>query len=642
MQFLVFLQSILFFIIFFFTTFLWGHLFLKINEKFCKNIDIVSVDFIKPVLGFSTLVLFSYYLYFNLNLYLQDIIIFFVFFSFVILIFCKNENVLLSFYKILKSSIPIFLVFMLYATINGEQFYIFRGNYWDSMNYISTSILVKEFSFSEILELRNNNLEYENALLHNGTKNIFVRPISTIILAIFLFFKIDGIFYTNYLFKVFLIIQIFCSFYFLISQFKISEKYFISIIFVFSFWILYVFEIDAQSQLGSISFFLCLIGILINQNIKTIFSNKYYVNIFLLLCCAFFIFYPEFYLIFTLFFLIFVFLHKDFLSIINKEKFNFLYLLGLFLLFTLPSYSTNYVTLFLQSKVALNPKIDYWGYYGLFILGDTIDLISRENIFIIKELFQNNNQIINLIPILKNFFIENKYYLIPLNIIPSLTGLYYITIGKVENLFSYLYLFITIFLNVYIIFIFKENIIKIFSKSKKINLIFLTSFFLFCLLSPILIINGNYWIVIKLYFFISPLIYLFLSIKLINDKNKKLKLNLFFLILVGIFPIYKFSVFNDGIGRLDNFPSIINPIYKKEISWNFTKKDLLECENLIFYSSDKIIDGYIAIKLYDFGFRYHDKKLYKIDKNRLQDGKKKLCEVKLIDTKFKIKNYGKN
>jgi hypothetical protein len=110
------------------------------------------------------------------------------------------------------------------------------------------------------------------------------------------------------------------------------------------------------------------------------------------------------------------------------------------------------------------------------------------------------------------------------------------------------------------------------------------------------------------------------------------------LILIIIFPFYKFSTFNYGIGRYDNFPSIINPAYKKNIVWDFEKKDILECKSINFTSNDKIIDGYIAIKFYDLGFKYNDKNIYKTKKNGLKDSKNILCELRLINSKFKLKN----
>lgn len=647
MQFYIFLQSLITFIIFFFITFLYGQFFLDINKKIFIDFKSKSINFLKPSLGFSIIIILSYFLYFNLNLNLKNIILFFIVISLILIVFTEKKKLLLGFYKVLKFSMPVFLVFIVFALINGEQFYIFRGNYWDNMNYISTALLIKDFLYSELLEIRKLNIFfYEHALsankeintiLHNGTVNIFVRPISKVILSIFFYFKINNVFFSNYLFKVFLIIQIFCSFYFMISQFKVSKKYLISIIFIFSFWTLYIFEIDAHSHLGSIIFFLALIGILIHQNMKSIFLNKSNIHIFLLLCVGSFIFYPEFYMIFTLFFIIFVLLHSNTLKLINNEKKVFFYLLVLFLIFTLPTYYTNYLSLFVRTTFAFNSAKDWWGYYGLFLAGDTIELITQQNIQIIKSLFKESNQIINFFPIIKNFFIENGFYLLPLNIIPSLSGLYFLTVGKITNSFDYFYLFLTIFLNLYIILIFKKNIVKIFDKSNKINLIFLSFFLIFLVLSLILITVGNYWIFIKLYFFISPIIFLFFAIKLTN-KNKDLSLNSLFLILLIIFPFYKFSTFNYGIGRYDNFPSIINPAYKKNIVWDFEKKDILECKSINFTSKDKIIDGYIAIKFYDLGFKYNDKNIYKNSKNGLKDSKNNLCELRLINSKFKLKN----
>ena len=639
MQFHIFLQSLITFIIFFFITFLYGQFFLDINKKIFINFENKSIDFLKPSLGFSIITIFSYFLYFNLNLNLKNIILLFIVLSLILILFTERKKLLLGFYKVSKFSIPIFLVFIVFALINGEQFYIFRGNYWDNMNYVSTALLIKDFLYSELLQLKelNSSVPYDQALIYNGTINIFVRPISKVILAIFFHFKINSVFFSNYFFKVFLIIQIFCSFYFMISQFKVSKKYVISTIFIFSFWTMYIFEIDAQSQLGSMIFFLALIGILIHQNMKSIFLNKSNINIFLLLCIGLFIFYPEFYIIFTLFFIIFVLLHSNTLKMMNNEKKVFLYLLVLFLIFTLPTYYTNYLSLFVRTKFALDSAKDWWGYYGLFLAGDTIELITQQNIQLIKSYYKESNQFINFFPIMKNFFFENGYYLLPLNIIPSLSGLYFLTVGKITNSLDYFYLFLTIFLNFYIILIFKKNIVKIFDKSNKISLIFLSFFLIIFVLSVILITIGNYWIFIKLYFFISPIIFLFFAIKLTNN-NKDLSLNSLFLILIIIFPFYKFSTFNYGIGRYDNFPSIINPAYKKNIVWDFEKKDILKCKSINFTSKDKIIDGYIAIKFYDLGFKYNDKNIYKTKKNGLKDSKNILCELRLINSKFKLKN----
>ena len=636
MHLLIFTQALIVFVSTFFICFIYGQFFLNINKKIFIHSNLESVEFVKPVLGYSIITTVSYYLFFNLNLHLKEIIIIFLLVSAVIFLTLEKRKTIINFCKVFLFSLPVFLIFIIYALIIGEQFYIFRGNYWDNMNYISSAILVKDFQFSEILQMKNENMNNNDPIIFNGSKNINIRPISNVLLSIFLFFKIKSIYFSNYLFKVFLLIQIFCSFYFLISQLKIKNKTLISIVYIFSFWNLYVFEIDAQSQLGSVSFFLCIVAVLLKSNLDVIFSYKSNASIFLLLCISLFIFYPEFYLIFSLFFIIFIFLHIKNTHIIKSERKVFSYLVILFLLFTLPSYYTNYVTLYNQTRVALSPTVDYWGYYGFFLLGDTVELISNENIQFIKEQFKNNPQIIDLFLIIKKFFIYNEYFLIPINIIPSLAGLYFLTIGKITSPQDYIYLIITIFLNIYILNIFKNNILQIFNRSSKLRLIFLSFFLIFTFALIVLIIRSNYWTLIKLYSYIGPIIFLFFSLKLIKNSNKKINLNILFLILIFIFPFYKYSESNHGIGKLDNFPSIINSNYKKNIKWFLNKETLLDCNKITFNSSDKIINGYMAIKLYDYGFKQDGINEFKRKNIQIDNRKNNFCEVKLNNTLFKI------
>jgi hypothetical protein len=636
MPLLFFTQTIIVFFLIFFICFIYGQFFLNINKKFFIKSNLKSIDFVKPVLGYSIITTTSYYLFFNFNMHLKEIIILFLLVSVVIFLTFEKKQTFVNFCKVFLFSLPVFLIFIIYALIIGEQFYIFRGNYWDNMNYISSAILVKDFQFSEILQMKNGNMNYNDPIIINGSKNISVRPISNILLSIFFFFKIKSIYFSNYLFKVFLLIQIFCSFYFLISQLKIKSKALLSIVYIFSFWSLYVFEIDAQSQLGSIAFFLAIVAVLLKSNLDVIFLYKSNASIFILLCISLFIFYPEFYLIFSLFFVIFVFLHIKNIHIIKSEGKVFAYLVSIFLLFTLPSYHTNYIALYNQTRAALSPTVDYWGYYGFFLLGDAVELITIKNIQFIKELFKNNPQIIDLFLLIKKFFINNEYFLIPINIIPSLAGLYFLTVGKIINPQDYIYLTITIFLNIYILNIFKNNILQIFDRSSKLRLTFLSFFLIFIFASIVLIIRSNYWTLIKLYSYIGPIIFLFFSLKLKKNSNKKINFNILFLILIFIFPFYKYSESNHGIGKLDNFPSIINSNYKKNIKWFLNKETLLDCNKITFNSSDKIINGYIAIKLYDYGFKQDGINEFKRKNNQIDNRKNNFCEVKLNKTLFKI------
>ena len=57
-------------------------------------------------------------------------------------------------YTILSLTLIIFLIIP--ASIYGEQFYVFRGNYWDSFNYLNSAYLFNSYSYFD-LNTKNNN-----------------------------------------------------------------------------------------------------------------------------------------------------------------------------------------------------------------------------------------------------------------------------------------------------------------------------------------------------------------------------------------------------------------------------------------------------------------------------------------------------
>ena len=64
------------------------------------------------------------------------------------------------------------------------------------------------------------------------------------------------------------------------------------------------------------------------------------------------------------------------------------------------------------------------------------------------------------------------------------------------------------------------------------------------------------------------------------------------------FFLYKFSTFNDGIGRYDSFPSIINPYYKSEVTWYHKDYDEFEnCESISLNKDDYILNTYLNLKV---------------------------------------------
>ena len=160
--------------------------------------------------------------------------------------------------------------------------------------------------------------------------------------------------------------KLFLSFYFLLNQIQIKHKYTLSLIFTFSFWSLFIFEIDALSQLGASTLFISGISILI-ANKKNLFFDYYNFNLFLIISISLFFVYPEQCLIagyFTFFYILF---KKNILNIFHNEKWKILFGIIIFIIATLPSFKTNYLSMYSLIKFASISSVDWWGYYGLFL-----------------------------------------------------------------------------------------------------------------------------------------------------------------------------------------------------------------------------------------------------------------------------------
>ena len=105
-----------------------------------------------------------------------------------------------------------------------------------------------------------------------------------------------------------------------------------------------------------------------------------------------------------------------------------------------------------------------------------------------------------------------------------------------------------------------------------------------------------------------------------------------FCILIIVFPLYKFSIFNSGIGRFDTFPSIINPYYKKDIDWFINPNKLANCMNTKIESSDMIVIRYLSIKLNYLGYKFNNGFYVRNHKN--SSAPKKYCTIKLVNSNF--------
>ena len=74
-----------------------------------------------------------------------------------------------------------------------------------------------------------------------------------------------------------------------------------------------------------------------------------------------------------------------------------------------------------------------------------------------------------------------------------------------------------------------------------------------------ILIKGNLWALIKLYTYLSPFILIFIVVNFYKKNlNGSFSVNYPIIFLLILFPIYKYTSSNNGIGKLDSFPSIMH------------------------------------------------------------------------------------
>ena len=610
-------MSFLLLTLLYFTTLI---LFFSIGSLIKKKINIFNtlcnIDI--TIIGYGIFIILSFHLYFILNFSVDYIIIFF---SLILLIFFISNHIYLkNNKKLIFNNLIIFLsfffIFFSPSIFYGEQFYVFRGNYWDHFNYLSSSMLFNKYNF---YDLKSDDVIANYKNFQSISSIIVYRPFINFFQSLYLSFQSLNIFLIAHSFKIFLTFLNFLalvSFLSIFKKIKFYQKIIISITFSVSFFSLYVFETDALSHLGSISLFLLsikFIYLIFEDKKKNTLQN---ILILSILTSSLFLVYPEIFCIFLI--IAFVYLNTQ---LLKKKKLNFKIILGsffVFVLLTISSYELNYKFLIIQFSQALNSNVDWWGYFGAFIFGKkslVLDPIYVENIkdsILNKSFFELTSQF---------YFdhIENGYNYVVLNFIPSIFGLYYLTPDNSEIDFKFIFIFFTLFLNIYILLILVKNFKHLYKK--KLNFI-IFNFVIILIINSYFIINQNFWTIIKIYSYFLVFIYLFLIIDL-----KKEKINRLMLIMIIIFPIYKYSSFNNGIGKYDSFPSIIDTKYKKNINWNLEKKKLTKCDTIYSLEKDYFVNRYIEIKT------IHNNKTFQ-NKASFSKNNKKGCIVSIIEKGF--------
>jgi len=577
------LQNIIFFLSIFFFLNLIGFIFNYKDSN--KN----EYTYSNVIYGLSIIIILENILYFYLNFSISSIknITLIVIFLIIFFLIKKKlfEKFIISTLRSAILSIPIFLFLLITYLIYGENLIIFRGNQWDYFHYLTQSLII----------LKNNYQDLINSPNQLNTTYFDDRPTTYLNIALIKEFLNLEILKTGFLYKSFCIGLAANGFATLITNIFSKNKIIIfSVLFSFSFWVFYIYEIDAVAHLGSIS-----IALVLTSLILKIFSEKrmlkFYVVQITILSSALFLIYPEIFCIYIpLYILMFFFIEKK--SFFLKKEFFKLFFLGslFFLLFTFSNYNTY---LLLIEKILMNAKgvpIEFWNYYGAFFLGKESIILNKEIVDSLKSLIASGFDHKTILEILKVNYLNGFHFFI-LNIATSFFGLFIITIGKYDgSILFYINFILLLLLNIGIInFFLTKNYSNVAKKEFKI--LFKSLALIFVFLLSFFFMNKAYWQMIKLYFFLSPFLYLLLIL------NKKKIFSYCFLVITCLTPIYQYSNNNSGIGRINSFPSIINADYKTKFNW---KINLENCDSNSIIKIDK--SRYNIHKYYFINLKLHE------------------------------------
>ncbi len=584
--------------------------------------------FEKPIFAIGFFIILTNYFYFNLNLSIN-----FLFYFYFLIVIISLFYSLFSYRKILKdlkyilSYVFLLLVFFqVIFSMYGEQHYVFRGNQQDSFVYLSTGLTFLNYNYNELINIKENlifDLSQKYYLIR-ALPLIEYRPSVGLTLALINNFKFMDIIISGYLFKIICSILTLFSSVFLFKYFEKKEinKFILSYCFVFSLYFFYNFEIDAFSLILSIPFFILILSYSFSLEFYIINNHKKFLIKYTILWALFFVIYPNGAAIFMVPITFWI------LFIIIKNKLNFseikriFFYIILLLLIISPTYKTTILYLLDEIKVGLgfSHLPNYWGYYGAFILGKDNPIHDPNIVAEIKNQWASNSPFFEIVKNVILINLEKANIFIFLNIIPSIFGYFHLTISQNYNPYlNIIFAVILTYLNFFLIKrIYKNSIVMICEKKNNEIILFKFLIIFFLLFFIYLVFTGNIWSAIKLYFVYSPIFFIFIFF---NFKKSIIPSYSFALYLLFFLPIYKYSIFNHGIGQLDSFPSIIHYKNKSLTEWSVDREKIARCGEVNYDIEDQHEKIYLSLV---FDKNLNNKNLSK-------------CTVSKINNKFNIK-----
>ena len=112
----------------------------------------------KLISGFAIFGISYNFLFFGLkieNTFIFLLYLIILILAFILSVIKTKDQFFIEIKNTLLITIIPFIFLSFFAVVYGEQYYVFRGNYWDYFNYLSAALVYSKHGFVEILDLFN-------------------------------------------------------------------------------------------------------------------------------------------------------------------------------------------------------------------------------------------------------------------------------------------------------------------------------------------------------------------------------------------------------------------------------------------------------------------------------------------------------
>lgn len=522
----------------------------------------------------------------------------------------------------LISAVTMYALLIIPAIIGGEQYYVFRGNWWDHFMYLTSAYGFANYPLSSIINFDTSTF-LSNDLLIYANQQHSLRPSVILIFSLFLSKGHGDIFLRGFLYNSALLAAVYPP---LRSIFQVirnnipsgaTRPWLLSLLpagYILGFWGQYIFDINAWGQLASLPLILAFVAsflILLDKwHSSGLVANhppvRHYSVAIILFSGSWFI-YPENALIHLC---MLALATASWLFVIRPPaKFRtsvWLMALPLFsILFALPNYQTTITFLIPQAIDGLTKVKDWWLYFDSYLVGIDTPFDSFINSLMLT---------VDNVSSLQNLFSE--FWYLPFYFITSFFGYYFITPQNESGFLFYPWQAIVIIFSIALSTTFFRSLFMKF-RAADTPVVFIRGICIAGLImTAYLAIKHQWWSAGKALSFTSPYLYILLLLPLLSFSStldrgpmKHIAVAVANIVLVlslgfGAARVYA-SMDENGIGYYRNYPSIQGKENKMDILWKLDIEEARGCTGVnLGPFSQPFFQHYAKLKLAYAGIPY--------------------------------------